>query len=62
MNWSSLVIPLLLAGIALYGTGKRVDVYAYAAAAPGHPPGGPDTQRRGGVAQTQEVGGVCQSV
>ena len=28
MNWSSLVIPLLLAGIALYGTGKRMDVYA----------------------------------
>ena len=28
INWSSLVIPLLLAGIALYGTGKRVDVYA----------------------------------
>ena len=28
MNLSSLVIPVLLAGVALYGLGKRVDVYA----------------------------------
>ena len=27
MNLSSLVIPVLLAGVALYGMGKRVDVY-----------------------------------
>lgn len=27
MNPSSLVIPLLLAGVAVYGMGKRVDVY-----------------------------------
>ena len=27
MNFSSLVIPLLLAAVALYGMGKRVDVY-----------------------------------
>lgn len=27
MNLSSLVIPVLLAGVALYGLGKRVDVY-----------------------------------
>lgn len=27
MNLSSLVIPLLLAGVAVYGMGKRVDVY-----------------------------------
>lgn len=28
MNFSSLVIPLLLAAVAVYGMGKRVDVYA----------------------------------
>ena len=28
MNLSSLVIPLLLAGVAVYGMGKRVDVYS----------------------------------
>ena len=28
MNLTSFVIPLLLAGIAVYGSGKRVDVYA----------------------------------
>jgi len=28
MNLSSLIIPLLLAGVAVYGTGKRVDVYS----------------------------------
>ncbi len=28
MNLSSLVIPVLLAGVAMYGLGKRVDVYA----------------------------------
>ena len=28
MNLSSLVIPLLLAGVAVYGTGRRVDVYS----------------------------------
>ncbi|MEG1593485.1 MAG: nucleoside recognition domain-containing protein [Oscillibacter sp.] len=28
MNISALVLPLLLAGVALYGMGKRVDVYA----------------------------------
>ena len=27
MNLSSLVIPVLLAGVALYGMGKRIDVY-----------------------------------
>lgn len=27
LNLSSLVIPVLLAGVALYGMGKRVDVY-----------------------------------
>ena len=27
MNWSSLVIPGLLAGVAVYGMGRRVDVY-----------------------------------
>ena len=26
MNLSSLVIPVLLAGVAVYGLGKRVDV------------------------------------
>ena len=28
MNLSSLVIPLLLAGVAVYGMGRRVDVYS----------------------------------
>ena len=28
MNLGSLVIPVLLAGVAVYGLGKRVDVYA----------------------------------
>ena len=28
MSLSSLVIPVLLAGVAVYGLGKRVDVYA----------------------------------
>lgn len=28
MNWSSLVIPVLLAAVAVYGMGRRVDVYA----------------------------------
>ena len=27
MNLSSLVIPLLLAGVAVYGMGRRMDVY-----------------------------------
>ena len=27
MNLSSLVIPVLLAGVAVYGMGRRVDVY-----------------------------------
>lgn len=28
VNFSSLVVPLLLAGVAVYGAGKKVDVYA----------------------------------
>lgn len=28
MNLSSLIIPVLLAAVAIYGTGKRVDIYA----------------------------------
>ena len=28
MNLSSLVIPVLLAAVAVYGMGKRVDIYS----------------------------------